>query len=164
MARQKCCATEKSSKNRFYLHIKKRSHERGNSSFRLFGTQNYLCYLEDVEIKGKQGERLALCYKFSIHCFFLPLWWTRDGYVLGIIETNAKGTKSWLAKTFYPLTKKNITRGQASGHLPYRRKKESTCQYRSADFRTVIFGRTKIADLRRCLATVVSTHLASCAN
>jgi hypothetical protein len=84
----------------------------------LFGAQNYLCYLEDVEIKGKQGERLALCYKFSIHCFFLPLWWTRDGYVLGIIETNAKSTKSWLAKTFYPLTEKNITRGQASGHLP----------------------------------------------
>ena len=84
----------------------------------LFGTQNYLCHLEDVEIKGKQGEHLALCYKFSIHCFFLPLWWTRDGYVLGIIETNAKGTKSWPAKNFYLLTKENITREQASGHLP----------------------------------------------
>ena len=84
----------------------------------LFGTQNYLCYLEDVETKGKHGERLALCYKFSIHCFFLPVWLTRDGYVLGIIETNAKGTKTWIGKTFYPLTEENITRGQAVGHLP----------------------------------------------
>jgi hypothetical protein len=109
MARQKCCATEKNSKNRFYLHIKK---EVMSVEIALFGAQNYLRYLEEVEIIGKQGERLALCYKFSIHCFFLPLWWTRDGYVLGIIETNAKSTKSWLAKTFYPFTEKILLAGK----------------------------------------------------
>jgi hypothetical protein len=84
----------------------------------LFGTQNYLCYLEDVEIKGKQGEQLALCYKYSIHCFFLPLWWTRDGYVLGKIETNAEDTKSWIGKSFYPLTEEKITRGEAHPAVP----------------------------------------------
>jgi hypothetical protein len=84
----------------------------------LFGTQNYLCFLLAVQIIGKQGERLALCYKFSIHCFLVPLWLTRDGYVLGIIETNKKGSKSWLGKTFYPLSGENIVRLQAIGGLP----------------------------------------------
>lgn len=84
----------------------------------LFGRQAYLCFLQDIEITGPQGERLALCYKFSIYCFFVPLWLRRDGYVLGIIETNQKGTKLWLAKTFYPLTSETINQYQTSKHLP----------------------------------------------
>jgi hypothetical protein len=44
----------------------------------LFGTQNYLCFLLAVQITGNLGEELALCYKFSIHCFIVPLWLTPD--------------------------------------------------------------------------------------
>jgi hypothetical protein len=37
---------------------------------------------------------------------------------MGMIETNKKGTKSWLGKKFYPITEGNLGRWQASGDLP----------------------------------------------
>jgi tetratricopeptide (TPR) repeat protein len=73
-----------------------------------FGTDDQLVKLQDVEIKGPQGEALYLGYKYSFHYFLLPYTVTTDGYVLGV-----RGQR-----TFFKLDEARIKSLQASGLLP----------------------------------------------
>jgi hypothetical protein len=73
-----------------------------------FGTEDHLVKLQDVEIKGPQGELLYLGYKYSFHNFLLPYTVTDDGYVLGV-----RGQKA-----FFKLDEARIKSLQASGLLP----------------------------------------------
>lgn len=73
-----------------------------------FGTQEHLREIQDVEIKGANGEALYLGYKYSFHSFLLPYSLTDDGYVLGI-----RGEKS-----YFHLDGANLKSFQDSGQLP----------------------------------------------
>jgi Tfp pilus assembly protein PilF len=73
-----------------------------------FGTQDHLVKIQDVDIKGPQGEALYLGYKYSDHSFVLPYTVTDDGYILGIKGQDA----------FFKLDEARIKSFQASGLLP----------------------------------------------
>jgi Tfp pilus assembly protein PilF len=74
----------------------------------MFGTQDYLHKIQDVDIKGPQGEALYLAYKYSFHSFAMPYMVTKDGYVLGV-----KGQDK-----FFRLDDAKIKSLQATGLLP----------------------------------------------
>jgi hypothetical protein len=84
----------------------------------VFGDQTELRYLGEVSIKGKEGEDLCLLYKMTVTSFFFPIFLSKDGYVLGIIERRDQGKLWWSRTKFYPLTDDDIAKWQASGHLP----------------------------------------------
>jgi hypothetical protein len=85
----------------------------------LFGVSTKLHHLQEVPITGAQGERLCLSYKLSILYVGVPLFLTRDGYVLGIhAGTTKAGQNLYSNKNFYPLTDSDVQRWQVSGHLP----------------------------------------------
>jgi tetratricopeptide (TPR) repeat protein len=73
-----------------------------------FGTQDYLRPIQDVAIKGPNGEDLYLGNKYSFHSFVMPYSLSDDGYILGVKGRNA----------FFLLDKAKIERFQASGLLP----------------------------------------------
>jgi len=73
-----------------------------------FGTQDTIKRIQDVAIKGKNGEELYLGHKYSTHSFVAPYSLSDDGYVLGV-----KGRES-----YYSLTQQDIEKFQASGLLP----------------------------------------------
>jgi tetratricopeptide (TPR) repeat protein len=73
-----------------------------------FGTQENLRPIQDVAIKGPNGEELYLGYKFSFYSFIAPYRVSDDGYILGV-----KGHD-----TYFRLDKARIERFQASGQLP----------------------------------------------
>jgi tetratricopeptide (TPR) repeat protein len=74
-----------------------------------FGTQEHLREIQDVEIKGANGEALYLGYKYSFHSFLLPYSLTDDGYVLGV-----RGDE----KSYFRLDDANIKSFQDRGQLP----------------------------------------------
>ena len=73
-----------------------------------FGTQDYLRPIQDVAIKGPNGEELYLGNKYSFHSFVMPYSLSDDGYILGVKGRNA----------IFLLDKTKIERFQASGPLP----------------------------------------------
>src|SRR5262245_32835435 len=73
-----------------------------------FGRDDHLVKLQDVEIKGPQGEALYLGYKYSFHSFVFPYTVTDDGYILGITGQNK----------FSKLDETRIKAFQAGGLLP----------------------------------------------
>ena len=73
-----------------------------------FGTQEHLRPIQDVAIKGPQGEALYLGFKYSFRSFIAPYSLTDDGYILGV-----KGRDSYL-----PLDAAKIRQFQSAGLLP----------------------------------------------
>jgi len=73
-----------------------------------FGTQEYLRQIQDVEVRGAQGEPLYLGYKYTFHSFILPYRMTDDGYILGV-----RGQQR-----YYRLDDASIKSMQARGQLP----------------------------------------------
>jgi hypothetical protein len=73
-----------------------------------FGTKEYLNSIQDVDIKGPNGEALYLGYKYSFYSFILPYTMSDDGYILGV-----KGRDAYV-----PLDKAGIDKFQAAGLLP----------------------------------------------
>lgn len=49
-----------------------------------FGTDEVLNHIQDIDLKGPNGEALYLGYKTSTHSFLLPYRLQHEGYVLGI--------------------------------------------------------------------------------
>jgi tetratricopeptide (TPR) repeat protein len=73
-----------------------------------FGTQEYLRPIQDVSIKGPNGEQLYLGYKYSFYSFVAPYRLSDDGYILGVKGRDA----------YFRLDKAGIERYQANGLLP----------------------------------------------
>jgi Tfp pilus assembly protein PilF len=73
-----------------------------------FGTQEHLREIQDVELKGANGEALYLGYKYSVYSFLLPYGLTDDGYILGV-----RGDTS-----YFRLDDENIKSFQDRGQLP----------------------------------------------
>lgn len=74
----------------------------------MFGNQEYLEKIQDVDIKGSKGEALYLGYKYTHHAFVAPYYLSDDGYILGVVGQ----------KSYYKLEAREIERLQASGLLP----------------------------------------------
>jgi tetratricopeptide (TPR) repeat protein len=73
-----------------------------------FGTQEYLRRIQDVTIKGPNGEELYLGYKYSFYSFIAPYSVSDDGYILGV-----KGQDK-----YFRLDRAKIEALQARGQLP----------------------------------------------
>ena len=73
-----------------------------------FGTQEYLQKIQDVDVKGPNGEALYLGYKYSHHSFIAPYYTTDDGYILGVVGQ----------QSYYPLDAALVERLQAQKLLP----------------------------------------------
>ena len=74
-----------------------------------FGTQDKINYLQDISVKGPQGEALFLGFLTSTHNFMLPYSMSDGGHVLGIKGVSDK---------FYKLPKERIEQLQRAGVLP----------------------------------------------
>jgi len=85
-----------------------------------FGAQTELRYLGDLDVKSAKGEELCLLYKMTMVWLFVPLLLSRDGYVLGIVESRnpQKGTLRYSTQRFYPLSPDLMAQMQAAGQLP----------------------------------------------
>ncbi|TAI47340.1 tetratricopeptide repeat protein [Flagellimonas allohymeniacidonis] len=75
----------------------------------LFGKSERIKRISDVDIKGPNGEDLYLAYKTTSQFFFMGVYMTDDGYVLGVSKNFG---------TYYPLDEEKIAAFQASGNLP----------------------------------------------
>lgn len=75
----------------------------------LFGTRDYLNKLQNVDIKGANGEALYLGHKYSRHSFILPYRLTDDGYILGLRDDSRR---------YYELDPARIADLQRGGLLP----------------------------------------------
>ena len=73
----------------------------------MFGTQDNLTRLQEVNIKGPQGEQLHLAHKYSFHSFLAPYWIEDGGYVLAVTGGHA----------YFKLSTEEIERLQARGRL-----------------------------------------------
>jgi len=103
-----------------------------------FGDDETIYLIKDVSITGTDNEKLCLAFKMTQTNFFVPLWWSRDGYVLGVKDGRvcervdppysevgffqriglylfASGGNT--TDTYYPLTDAEITSYQKSGLL-----------------------------------------------
>jgi tetratricopeptide (TPR) repeat protein len=74
----------------------------------MFGTKEYLHKIQDLDLRGPNGEALYLGYKYSHHAFIAPYRTTDDGYILGVVGE----------QRYYPLTAALIERLQAQRRLP----------------------------------------------
>lgn len=74
-----------------------------------FGTQDKINHLQDIGVKGPNGEALFLGFVTSTHSFMLPYSMSDGGHVLGI-----KG----VSDSFYKLPKERIAQMQRAGQLP----------------------------------------------
>ena len=74
-----------------------------------FGDDGRVTPIQDVKLKGPQGEALTLAYKTSSKWFLLGLYLRDDGYVLGV--KNEPGR-------YHALSGDQIERWQMSGLLP----------------------------------------------
>lgn len=75
----------------------------------LIGKDERVKKIQDLEVKGPNGEELFLAYKTTSQFLFFGLYLSDDGYVLGI-----KGQYG----RYYPLTKEQITELQEASQLP----------------------------------------------
>jgi hypothetical protein len=55
----------------------------------MFGTEEHLTCIQDVPLKGPDGEALCLAYKSSLHFFVAGIYLSDDGYVLRVVGQNA---------------------------------------------------------------------------
>ena len=74
-----------------------------------FGTQDTINHLQDINVKGPNGEALYLGFLTSRHSFLLPYSMSNGGYVLGIRGVSDK---------FYKTPKEKIEQMQRAGLLP----------------------------------------------
>ena len=74
----------------------------------LFGLKETLHCIQDVTLKGRNGEELCLAYKTSGYFFFAGVYLSDDGYVLKVKR----------ADLYYPLTESNLKEYRAAGYLP----------------------------------------------
>jgi tetratricopeptide (TPR) repeat protein len=74
----------------------------------LFGTKEYLQKIQDLDLRGPNGEALYLGYKYSHHSFIAPYRTTDDGYILGVVGE----------QRYYPLSDALVARLQAQKQLP----------------------------------------------
>ena len=74
----------------------------------MFGTKEYLQKIQDLDLRGPNGEALYLGYKYSHHSFIAPYRTTDDGYILGVVGE----------QRYYPLNAALIERLQAQKRLP----------------------------------------------
>jgi hypothetical protein len=75
----------------------------------LFGQQDRIHFLKNVNFKGPNGEALYLGYVTRMHAFVLPYQVSESGYVLGIVGSG---------KNYYKLSADRIAQGQRQGVLP----------------------------------------------
>lgn len=75
----------------------------------IFGKNERIVKLSEVEVKGGNGEDLFLAYKTTSLFFFMGVYITDDGYVLGV-----KGSVG----SYYPLSEAKIQELQDKGYLP----------------------------------------------
>jgi hypothetical protein len=75
----------------------------------MFGTQERVNHLQDINMKGPKGEALYLGFLTSMHAFMLPYSVSDGGYVLGI-----KGVSG----EYYQLPQEKIEPMQRAGVLP----------------------------------------------
>ena len=73
-----------------------------------FGTQEHLQKIEDIDLRGPNGEALYLGYKYSFHSFIAPYHLTDDGYILGVVGQ----------QRYFALDAALIERLQAQRRLP----------------------------------------------
>lgn len=74
----------------------------------MFGNQEHLEKLQDVDVKGLNGELLYLGYKYTHHAFIAPYYVSDDGYILGVRGQNR----------YYKLDADKIVQLQSQGLLP----------------------------------------------
>lgn len=74
----------------------------------MFGKQEHLEKLQDLEIKGPAGETLYLGHKYAHHSFIAPYMLSDDGYILGVVGQNR----------YFTLDPTLIEQLQATGKLP----------------------------------------------
>ncbi len=74
----------------------------------MFGDQEKLEKIQDVAIKGQNGEALYLGYKYTHHAFIAPYYVSDDGYILGVVGQNR----------YYKLDAATIEQFQARALLP----------------------------------------------
>jgi hypothetical protein len=92
-----------------------------------FGAQDKIRFVQDVPLKGKDGEPLFLGHRITTGWLFLPLIVGSEGYVLGI-----RGRSG-----YYPLPPPDVARYQQAGYLPNPLPK---AQLRATDYLPVAFG------------------------
>ena len=76
----------------------------------MFGDNDTLHKIQDVEFNGPKGEKLYLAYRTTIKFFILGVNITEQGYVLAIKDSKQKG--------YYPLNDAQIKELQNNGGLP----------------------------------------------
>jgi tetratricopeptide (TPR) repeat protein len=74
----------------------------------MFGTQEHLVKIQDLDFKGPAGETLYLGHKYAQHSFIAPYMLTDDGYILGVEGQNR----------YFALDANLIEKLQATGKLP----------------------------------------------
>lgn len=75
----------------------------------LFGKSERVIKISEVDIKGPNGEELYLAYKTTKVFFFMGVYMSNDGYILGVKKSFG---------TYYPLSEEKIKSFQKSGALP----------------------------------------------
>src|SRR5262245_25030711 len=84
----------------------------------LIGVSTKVNFLKEVSITSNAGEPLALCFLTGVSWWFIPAFYFRVGYVLGIVQRNKQG-RVWVRQDRYiSLTNDDVAKWQASGHLP----------------------------------------------
>jgi hypothetical protein len=82
----------------------------GNASAAgMFGTQEDIHKLQDVEVTGQNGEKLYLGYKTSTLYVFAGVYVSDDGYVFGVRDKS---------DTYISTTPEEIAKFQGEGLLP----------------------------------------------
>lgn len=74
-----------------------------------FGATESIRKIQDVDIKGSEGEALFLGYKITRQAILLPYAMSDDGYVLGVRQNHDR---------YYALTPEQIAAFQNEGSLP----------------------------------------------
>lgn len=74
----------------------------------LFGTDEKIKRIQDLELTDANGDSLYLAYKTTSTFFFLGVYFSDDGYVLGIEKSFG---------SYYPLNQEKIKALQESGLL-----------------------------------------------
>src|SRR4051812_43903577 len=81
-----------------------------------FGTRDSVQRLQDISVRGPNGEALSLGYVTTTHSFLLPYKMTGD-YVL-VVRGQAKDLNGRARDVFHKLTNEKIGQMQRAGVLP----------------------------------------------
>ena len=84
----------------------------------VWGDEETIFHIKDVPITGSNNEELCLAFKMTQTNFFVPLWFTRDGYVLGIKGNGGCDRELGRSATsYYSMTDVEIKSYQRDGLL-----------------------------------------------